>query len=152
MIALASISNFPFHFCLHGEVACEARVWDTGLWGYKQLSCFFLIKQFLAKMWVFLVCLTALLVKLGHWIYTQKNSKSYNGKLPPGSMGFPIIGETIFCWSQILHILPSICEGFILPSQIRFFERVFWVHQKFLFANRLFFVMIYRQQKDIDQK
>ena len=92
----------------------------------------------LAKMWVFLVCLTALLVKLSHWIYTQKNSKSCNWKLPPGSMGFPIIGETIFCWSQILHILPSICEGFILPSQIRFFERAFWVRHKFLVANRHF--------------
>ena len=104
-------------------------------------------------MWVFLVCLTALLVKLGHWIQTQTNPKSCNGKLPPGSMGFPIIGENIFCWSQIFHILPSIWKGFILLSQIRFFERVFWVRQIFLVANRLFFIeMICRQQKDIDQK
>ena len=88
---------------------------------------------------VFLVCLTALLVKLGHWIYTQTNHRPCNGKLPPGSMGFPIIGETIFCWSQISRILPSICEGFILPSQIRFFERAFWVRHKFLVANRHFF-------------
>ena len=104
-------------------------------------------------MWVFLVFLTALLVKLGHWIYTQTNPQSCNGKLRPGSMGFPIIGETIFCLSQIFHILPSLCEGCILPSQIRFFERVFWVHQKFLVTNRVFFfVMICQQQKDIDQK
>ena len=41
-------------------------------------------------------------------------------------------------WSQIFHILPSICEGFILPSQIIFFERAFWVRQKFLVANRHF--------------
>ena len=26
LIALAFISNFPFHFCLHAEVACEVRV------------------------------------------------------------------------------------------------------------------------------
>ena len=103
-------------------------------------------------MWVFLVCLIALLVMLGHWIYAQTNPKSCNGKLPPGSVGFPLIGETIFCWSQIFHRLTNICEDSILPSQIRFFERVFWVRQKFLIANRLFFVMICRQQKDIDQK
>ena len=47
--------------------------------------------------------------------------------------------DSFFYWSQIFHILPSICEGFILPSQIRFFERAFWVHQKFLVANRHFF-------------
>ena len=90
-------------------------------------------------MWVFLLCLIALLVKLGHWIYTQTNPKPCNGKLPPGLIGFPIIGETIFCWSQAFVILPSICEDFILPSQIRFFVRVFWVRQKFMVANRLFF-------------
>ena len=90
-------------------------------------------------MWVFLLCLTTLLVKLGHWIYTQTNTKPNIGKLPPGSMGFPIIGETIFCWPQRFHILPNICEDFIFPSQIRFFVRVFWVRQKFMVANRLFF-------------
>ena len=41
-------------------------------------------------------------------------------------------------WSQIFHILSSICEGFILPLQIRLFERAFWVRQKFLVANRHF--------------
>ncbi|KAF3952299.1 hypothetical protein CMV_022133 [Castanea mollissima] len=58
-------------------------------------------------MWVFAVCLTALLVKLGHWIYTQTNRKSCNGKLPPGSTGFPIIGETIEFFSPYsLHDIP----------------------------------------------
>ena len=47
--------------------------------------------------------------------------------------------DSFFCWSQIFHILSSICEGFILPSQIRFFERAFWVRHKFLVANRHFF-------------
>ena len=107
-------------------------------------------------MWVFLVCLTALQVKLGHWIYTETNPKPYSRKLPPGSMGLPIIGETIFCSLQISHILPSICKGFILPSQIRFFERVFWVRKKFLVANRLFFCndlpTIERYWSKIDKK
>ena len=35
------------------------------------------------------------LVTFGHWIYTQTNPKYCNGKLPLGSMGFPIIRETI---------------------------------------------------------
>ena len=47
--------------------------------------------------------------------------------------------DSFFCWSQIFHILLSIYEGFILPSQIRFFERAFWVRHKFLVANRHFF-------------
>ena len=46
--------------------------------------------------------------------------------------------DSFSCWSQIFHILPSICKGFILPLQIRFFERVFWVCKKFLVANRHF--------------
>ena len=50
--------------------------------------------------------------------------------------------DSFFCWPQIFHILPSICEGFILPSQIRFFESVFWVRQKFLVANRHFFCSV----------
>ncbi|ESR56222.1 hypothetical protein CICLE_v10019989mg [Citrus x clementina] len=37
---------------------------------------------------------TLLVVKISHWVYTWANPKC-NGKLPPGSMGLPIIGETI---------------------------------------------------------
>ncbi|CAA0384522.1 unnamed protein product [Arabidopsis thaliana] len=39
-------------------------------------------------------CVIVLVVaRVGHWWYQWSNPKS-NGKLPPGSMGFPIIGET----------------------------------------------------------
>ncbi|KAL0009619.1 hypothetical protein SO802_011121 [Lithocarpus litseifolius] len=38
----------------------------------------------------------------------------------------------------MFHILPSICEGIILPSEIRFFERAFWFRQKFFVAKRYF--------------
>ena len=51
--------------------------------------------------------------------------------------------DSFFCWSQIFYILSSICEGFILPSQIRFFERAFWIRHKFLVANRLFFCSVF---------
>ncbi|XP_019089408.1 PREDICTED: cytochrome P450 708A2-like [Camelina sativa] len=34
-----------------------------------------------------------IVVTLFHWIYQWRNPKT-NGKLPPGSMGFPIIGDT----------------------------------------------------------
>ena len=64
------------------------------------------------------------------------------GKFPSKTLVFVTVithtCDSFFCWSQIFHILPSICEGFILPSQIRFFERAFWIRQKFLVANRHF--------------
>ncbi|KFK41010.1 hypothetical protein AALP_AA2G073600 [Arabis alpina] len=43
------------------------------------------------ELWTLIVSLIVL--KLCHWIYQWNNPKC-NGKLPPGSMGFPIIGET----------------------------------------------------------
>ena len=33
--------------------------------------------------------------------------------------------DSFFCWSQIFHILSSICEGFILPSQKDFLRGLF---------------------------
>ncbi|KAL9293308.1 putative cytochrome P450 [Arabidopsis thaliana] len=44
------------------------------------------------KLWIVIVSL--IVVKLFHLIYQWSNPKC-NGKLPPGSMGYPIIGETI---------------------------------------------------------
>jgi len=43
------------------------------------------------ELWIVIVSLLAL--NLCHWIYQWRNPKC-NGKLLPGSMGFPIIGET----------------------------------------------------------
>ena len=64
------------------------------------------------------------------------------GKFPSKILAFVTAtthnSDSIFCWSQMFHILPSICEGFILPSEIEFFERAFWVHQKFFVAKRHF--------------
>lgn len=41
------------------------------------------------------LCIGALvIICLTHWVYRWRNPKC-NGKLPPGSMGFPLIGETL---------------------------------------------------------
>ncbi|ESQ55995.1 hypothetical protein EUTSA_v10027495mg [Eutrema salsugineum] len=39
------------------------------------------------------VIVSLIVLKLCHWIYKWRNPKC-KGKLPPGSMGFPVIGET----------------------------------------------------------
>ncbi|XP_065858182.1 cytochrome P450 87A3 [Euphorbia lathyris] len=44
-------------------------------------------------MWV--LCFGALIIiSITHWVYKWKNPKC-NGKLPPGSMGLPLLGETL---------------------------------------------------------
>jgi len=44
-------------------------------------------------MWV--LCLATLIfVSITHWVYRWRNP-SCNGKLPPGSLGFPLLGESL---------------------------------------------------------
>ncbi|XP_043698041.1 cytochrome P450 87A3 [Telopea speciosissima] len=46
-------------------------------------------------MWsIFLWTGALVILYITHWVYSWRNPKC-NGKLPPGSMGFPLIGETL---------------------------------------------------------
>ncbi|RVX15942.1 Cytochrome P450 708A2 [Vitis vinifera] len=58
-----------------------------------------------------------LLTSITHWVYKWRNPKC-NGKLPPGSMGFPIIGETIqfFIPSKSLDVSSFIKKRMKKPS------------------------------------
>ncbi|KAL3517103.1 hypothetical protein ACH5RR_024005 [Cinchona calisaya] len=58
-----------------------------------------------------ILCLVALvLVGISQWIYRWRNPRC-NGVLPPGSMGFPIIGESMqFFSSQPLDGVPSFIQ------------------------------------------
>ncbi|AEE28920.1 cytochrome P450, family 87, subfamily A, polypeptide 2 [Arabidopsis thaliana] len=45
-------------------------------------------------MWALLIWVSLLLISITHWVYSWRNPKC-RGKLPPGSMGFPLLGESI---------------------------------------------------------
>ncbi|KAL7597193.1 hypothetical protein Lser_V15G30413 [Lactuca serriola] len=46
-------------------------------------------------MWLLGLCITAfVVVSITHWVYKWRNPKG-NGNLPPGSMGWPLLGETL---------------------------------------------------------
>ncbi|KAG4161246.1 hypothetical protein ERO13_D01G043200v2 [Gossypium hirsutum] len=59
--------------------------------------------------WVFII--SFLSVSVGNWIYRWRNPKC-KGKLPPGSMGFPLIGETLsfFVTSNSIDMHPFVNE------------------------------------------
>ena len=48
---------------------------------------------FIPRMWLLLIG-AIVVVSFTHWLYRWRNPKC-NGKLPPGSMGFPLLGETL---------------------------------------------------------
>lgn len=48
--------------------------------------------SFMGNVEMFIIA--GVLVIISHWLYRWSNPKCV-GKLPPGSMGFPIIGETM---------------------------------------------------------
>ncbi|XWS48966.1 hypothetical protein CRYUN_Cryun13aG0122800 [Craigia yunnanensis] len=61
---------------------------------------------------MFVLCFGALLIIcIIHWVYNWRNPRC-NGKLPPGSMGFPLLGETLefFRPNTTSDILPFVKE------------------------------------------
>jgi len=74
------------------------------------------------------------LVKIFHWVYQWRNPKT-NGKLPPGSMGFPFIGETFEFFKPHDALQFS---TFIKDRVLRFFADFSSIHLSCMF--KLFFI------------
>ncbi|EFH64236.1 hypothetical protein ARALYDRAFT_893156 [Arabidopsis lyrata subsp. lyrata] len=45
-------------------------------------------------LWTLCILVSLLVTSITSWVYNWRNPKC-RGKLPPGSMGLPLIGETI---------------------------------------------------------
>eukprot|EP00261_Vitis_vinifera_P040313 XP_019081556.1 PREDICTED: cytochrome P450 87A3 isoform X1 [Vitis vinifera] len=62
-------------------------------------------------LWYAFAFTATLLVCITHWVYSFRKPK-FNGKLPPGSMGLPILGETLqfFAPNTALDVAPFIRE------------------------------------------
>ncbi|VYS62770.1 unnamed protein product [Arabidopsis thaliana] len=79
------------------------------------------------------VMVSLFLVKIFHWVYQWRNPKT-NGKLPPGSMGFPFIGETFEFFKPHDALQFS---TFIKDRVLRFFADFSSIHLSF-FRTSLF--------------
>lgn len=86
-------------------------------------------------MWLLLVGAIVVL-SFTHWLYSWRNPKC-NGKLPPGSMGFPLLGETLqffapntssdippFIRKRMDRCLLQVC--FVHSCLFFFFPHEFW--------------------------
>jgi len=80
------------------------------------------------------VMVSLFLVKIFHWVYQWRNPKT-NGKLPPGSMGFPFIGETFEFFKPHDALQFS---TFIKDRVLRFFSDFSSIHLSCMF--KLFFI------------
>ncbi|KAL5727662.1 hypothetical protein ACHQM5_000832 [Ranunculus cassubicifolius] len=62
-------------------------------------------------MWLVLCIGVLIVIKITHWVYSWRNPQC-NGKLPPGSMGFPLLGESLkfFAPNKTSDIHPFIKE------------------------------------------
>lgn len=81
---------------------------------------------FITKMWLLLIGAIVVL-SFTHWVYSWRNPKC-NGKLPPGSMGLPLLGETLqfFAPNTSSDIPP-----FIRKRMDRYLRRVCYVPSRF---------------------
>ena len=81
-------------------------------------------KYYLMSPFALSVVAAAVIISVTSWLYRWLNPP-YNGKLPPGSMGWPIVGETrqFFTPSTSFDIFP-----FVKQRIIRLFIKYYVKH------------------------